>query len=291
MTNKITVVTICRNEMGMIEHTLPQSLKWADNVIVLDGGPENTSTDGTWEYLQSLKWLKLVDDKGVEKNCNNKKLYIETGTYGSDHTIQKNWDRLMRQRYLDILEDLNYYGWIFLIDADETYTDEDWKKIKEYVKIATEKEQVMIRFPYIYFFKDLDHIVTGGSWSVPCHHLSVYRPGFQYLDVSTLIRDEVGHCITHYPKDKIMYVNDVTLYHYSHCADYEKQRQRIWRYSKRGDLGPEVMSKMPNNVKDWEWKDDREKELAEEKIREYKGTHPIHMLKYVKDYNKKYVIK
>ena len=53
--NKITALIITFNEIGYIENCL-KSVEFADEIIVVD----SYSTDGTYEYLESLPHVKVV---------------------------------------------------------------------------------------------------------------------------------------------------------------------------------------------------------------------------------------
>lgn len=271
MTDKIAVVTICQDEMQILPYTLPQSLKHADLVVVINGGTK-LSTDGTTEYLDKLASA-------------NSALIVKHGIFG-DHTQENNWDRVQRNEYIDILEDLNWDGWMFLVDCDETYTDEDWLKIKDAVKQANINNQIMIRFPYVNFFYDLDHVVQDHNFSTPAHHLSIFEEGCRYLDNSTLLRDITGRCYTHYPHEQIMSRDDIQLYHYSHIRTYEEEKARTWRYLKRGDKGPEVASQIPDDINQWQWTDPRIEELKDiNRVKPFTGGHPPHMEEYVNKFH------
>jgi len=277
--DSICVSTICRNEIDILPYTLAQSIKWADKIIMLDGGPESSSDDGTFEYLQK-----------IQQQYPNK-IHLETGTFGSDHSMKKNWDKLVRQRYMDILSEWDWPGFNLLIDSDEVYSDLDWQNIKKYVKIANENNQILIRYPYINFFYDLKHVVHDTNFDTLCHHLTKYEQGQMYLDQSTLLRDSCGKILCHYPDNRIICTDEIKLWHYGHAAPYEKQRLRNWRYRIRGDLGQEIAKSMPPRPEEWNWVDPRIEELKNtNRVKLFEGKHPECMSEYVRNYNAKSTI-
>ena len=282
-TNKLISVHIVYNEEEMLEYTALPALKYCDYCVFFDGGPNGPSTDNTSNILNNFK-----------KEYGNK-VHIQQGTWGTNdlETNHRNWDRELRNAYCKYVEDNLLEDeeecWMLLWDADETYTFDSMKKIRELINVCNKDGKVMIRYPYINFFYDLNHTVHDHNFSTPCHHLHIFREGFRYWDVSTLMRDEYGICITHYLPDQILYTEDIEFYHYGHCASKEKQKLRNWRYIKRGDLGPEKASKLPDSPDKWtDWKDPREEELKDtNRVKKFEGKHPDHMLEYVENFNKK----
>lgn len=89
---KISVLIPVKDEQEMIGECL-ESVKWADEVVVLDDG----STDKTGPLVKSCKWAKYVFEEGRE--------------YGRDYDKRKNK-----------LKGLAKGEWLFYLDADERVT-------------------------------------------------------------------------------------------------------------------------------------------------------------------------
>jgi len=53
---KIHCIMVVKNEADVVRHSLTEAARWADYIYVYDG----TSTDGTWEIIQSLKHPRII---------------------------------------------------------------------------------------------------------------------------------------------------------------------------------------------------------------------------------------
>ena len=98
--NKITALIITFNEIGYIENCL-KSVEFADEIVVVD----SYSTDGTYEYLESLPHVKVVQHPFA------------------NFTLQKSF--ALQQASND---------WILFLDADEIVSDVLRKEILDTVK-------------------------------------------------------------------------------------------------------------------------------------------------------------
>lgn len=278
-TNKLIAYWIVYNEEKFLPYTPITTLENVDYCVFLNGGPNGPSTDNTLNILEGFK--KQYGDK----------VHILSGTWGKN-TIERhlNWDKIMRDAALVYIEDNlleeDEECWLLLQDADEIYLEKDVLKMKELIDIANKKEQVMIRYDYINFFYDYFHTVHDNNFSTPAHHLHIFREGFRYFDVSTLITDEYYKILCHYRPEQIMYTDQIKLYHYGHCGSYNSERLKYWRYARRGDLGIDVAKSMPDSPEKLDWVDPRIEELKDtNRIHLFSGIHPAHMLPYIEKYN------
>jgi len=60
---KVHCITLCKNEVDVINVCLSQAIKWADYIYVYDGG----STDGTWEVVKRLNHPAIIPWKQDSK--------------------------------------------------------------------------------------------------------------------------------------------------------------------------------------------------------------------------------
>ena len=206
--NNLSVISIVRDEIkfikGLIESTLP-FLGKDDEWLILDG----CSTDGTWEYLKSIKDHRLKI--GQEQQ--------EHDYYGwKDHSLLQN--RLVAKTENE---------WYLSIDADESFPEEFWKNVSS---LINQKKYIAYYFPTYHFYKSPKKYLNGDyfypdlhirlmkksrTWWVGKDHFSIWQkallPNGQYK-----IR-------VFWPEDKLVKVLDYHLFHYPRI--YQTWRKRL----------------------------------------------------------------
>lgn len=244
----ITVCLICHNEEYWLRFTLPDMVKYSDKVVIIDGSPFGPSDDNSEKIIRSI--IRPTDvyirgKFGCERNENN-----------------KNWNIVMRNEYLKYVNTTH----MLLVDADEAYLPEDWQKFRNYIN----KRIAGLRYPYIHFYMDTNHILKGHPvWDSLCHHFTIYRPGFKYTILDTKIKDDRGLALVGRPE--MITDNSIRLFHYNRLSPSDVYKMKQAKFKKRFDGGG--LSDEEYDVWFKNWKDDRA--LDYKYIRPWSGKHPL----------------
>lgn len=246
---KIAACMICYNEEKIIEYSIMSTIDWCDKMIIVDGGPNGSSTDNT------INIIKKLQEKYPDK------IYFESGKYGS-FELTNNWDMVQRNRYLEILEEkFPEINWIFYIDADEIWDQENLDKLKN--KIIEEHSNVMIDSIFVgsyYFIKNTELISTNVPRIFRCCRM---RKGMRYHD--TYLIPKLG---MRFDQARLHYdaQNEIKYYHYGHCFSNKMKEFRDKKLLLRGE------------------------QPFSHKITKFKGKHPEiakELLQTIKEINKK----
>jgi len=168
--NNLSVISIVRDEIkfiqGLIESTLP-FLGENDEWLIQDGG----STDGTWEYLQTVKdpRVKLSQEKQDYSHY-----------HWNDHSIMQNQ-----------LVSMTENDWYLSLDADESFPEEFWKEVSS---LINQEKYIVYYFPTYNFYKSPKKYIDDGffypdihirlarkskTWWVGTDHFSIWRKELQ----------------------------------------------------------------------------------------------------------------
>lgn len=127
MSNQLTVVIPCKDEIQNIENCIASACLVADEILVADSG----STDGTLELAERLA------DRVVERE------YVNSGDF-------KNWAIPQAS-----------HGWVLILDADERVTSELAAEIRDVICSGTTNDAFAI--PRRNYF--LGYSVDHGDWA------------------------------------------------------------------------------------------------------------------------------
>jgi glycosyltransferase involved in cell wall biosynthesis len=136
----LSAITMVKNEEEFVGYVIMSMYDYVDEIIVTDGG----STDGTVDIIKSI--------------INN---------YDKDKKI-KYWEDLRPKNELihtrnDMLKEC-HGKWILRLEGDEVYSDENAKKVVEYIKNGKIKDDVLsVGWPYYFFINDINTIVPVGE--------------------------------------------------------------------------------------------------------------------------------
>lgn len=186
----LALCTICLNEMEWLPKLYEQHKDWdklykwifvegADSVyarcnpsLVSENG---LSVDGTSEFLEQLA---KQDDRIV---------YIRHGLAESKNASQHKI--VLRNRYLEYLDDYVNVGYLVVVDADEFYTHEAQRLVLEKIAKAPKdttsfcfKQHEIWRPPSIQHRRLFSYEVSGGYWNVK--HVRVWKHfiGMRYIN-------------------------------------------------------------------------------------------------------------
>lgn len=195
----LSVISIVRDEIkfikGVVESTLP-FLGENDEWLIQDG----YSTDGTWEYLQSIKDPRL-------KLSQEKQDYVYYKW--EDHSIMQNQLVAMTEN-----------DWYISMDADESFPKEFWKDVSS---LINQEKYTAYYFPTYHFYKspwkymnaayfypDLHVRMARKSktWWVGEDHFSIWRKrlqpnGYYVFTMFTPLDENVKvlpYHLFHYPR-------------------------------------------------------------------------------------------
>ncbi len=241
--SNISVYTYCtnaiRDEFFLLEG-IRSALKFADEVIVMDGGSEDNTIEKIQEIgddrikIYTSKWL---DSLGKSMGAVNRSLAI--GRCTSD--------------------------WCILMDADEVFHEEDVERIKKIPDGVTDNI-IAVEFNTIHFYKDYKYIINGcPDWKDLYNHKIYMVRNHMCIHHGAIGMEPDGHIDIDgqpIPQDRRL-LSNIRMFHYGHTRtkeSYVKKDNRLngrhkgWKFN-------------PLTVDNFEW-------LPEWKLNKYSGTHP-----------------
>lgn len=200
---------IVKNGDDFIEYSIRSIWDYIDEFIAV---VDRDSTDNTLRILHSF---------------DPKKMTIVEGCYNGDKQTQRNV-------YLSLVQS----DWILQIDDDEVYTQEGMQRILESIhEVGGEGSKFFwINYPFLHFWKDFDHYITGDVWEQTLQRLIRNHPDLwfdtshhriDYRPVSGAIPKEHVHTLR----------KGVKVYHYSYVKPSCKIHDKIRYYMLRDKPG------------------------------------------------------
>lgn len=216
-------IMIVLNGMPFIKHSLSSIYDFADEIIVIEGPVEKLknsfqsrnflSNDGTTEFLD-----EFPDP--------DKKIKIIRGVFNDKVDMQN----------LALQHSNN--EWIWLVDSDEVYKNEDLKYIK---RVLNEfPDLIRIDFIPLNFWKGFNFIFESEKFHLPPYHykrifkrqkndyFTTHRPPTLESHINT----EFVRMVNFIPGDFLLN-EGITIYHYSY-VDLLQVKQKIDLYSEYG---------------------------------------------------------
>ena len=219
---RFSFITIVLNGMPFIEHAIKAVYDFAHEIIIVEGAVENcmfaanpdgSSTDGTVELIQRFpdphNRIRLIQGRWPEKvHMQNKALEYVTGDY------------------------------VWLVDSDEIYKQEDLTKIKNLIQ--SDPSITQINFIPDNFWKDFDHIFVSPLFFESGHH---YRRVFKFVSGARFTSHRPPTMIypgAHLTTEQMRLIDgsqtrklDIIPFHYSYVLD-EQVKQKIELYNRYG---------------------------------------------------------
>ena len=194
MSNKLSVTIITKNEEKNIGRCL-ESVKWADEIIVVDSGSEDKTLSICREY-----------------NCK----IVQTGWFGFGLTKQKAVAAAK-------------YDWIFSIDADEEVTPQLQKKLQSILK-DPQADGYRIKRESFYLNRWIKH--CGWNRDYPLRLFNRQKGGFNDKPVheSVIVKGRISRIheiLKHYTyPDLTSYLNKMEHYSSLSAEDASKKKQK-----------------------------------------------------------------
>lgn len=141
----LAVVVLTYNEADHIVACL-ESLAWADQRVVFDGGPSSSSTDGT---------IELAEQAGAIVLCHPFENYAQ-----------------QRNAAIEQVE----ADWIFFVDADERATPALAEEVRHVIAERPEVGWSVPRLNYIF-----GRLTLGGGW-YPDYQFRLFRKGYAHWE-------------------------------------------------------------------------------------------------------------
>jgi glycosyltransferase involved in cell wall biosynthesis len=149
---KVYVGTISYNASPLIGSAIKSVAKYAEKIIVVDGGPYGPSTDST-----------VAEAKAAASN-------VET-IQGIYRKTDGSWDEIAQRRVYEELVPKGKDVWCLMLDADEVYDEKGIKQLLWHIESASPMTMAFAHLWY-HFVGDADHIKA--DWLLPSKP-SVYR--------------------------------------------------------------------------------------------------------------------
>ena len=235
-----TTTNAIRDEYFSIEG-IKSALKFADEVIVMDGG----STDGTTNKIAAItdQRIKLyhnewLDSVGSFMTGINKSLSL--GRCTSD--------------------------WCILMDSDEVFHEDSIEAIRK-IPDHVADNIIAVEFNTLHFYKDYSHLMNGcKEWKdLYTHKVYMVRNGL-CIHHGRIGSEPDAHLIWNgspIPREQTVHMN-IPVFHYGHARTkeyYVRKRNRI-----EGRHGGWKHNKMVT-TDEFEW-------MPEDKLTKFEGTHP-----------------
>jgi len=206
---KILMGMIAYNEELLIEASLKSIYNFIDKGVVIDGSPYGPSNDKTSSIIKKFA-PKIEYHSGIflnkEKQRNEYLKYLKP--YIDDDT------------------------WEFTVDADEVWKDKDLKIIKNTMEMLP-PHITAIHFNHLHFWRDFNHVITGGIWSRNIlYRINRLKPNYYYR-VHNSLADGKGISLD----GRSVFLNNVFCYHGGHAQTWDKEFYRYYYMARRGDYG------------------------------------------------------
>ncbi len=197
---KIGVAYITKNEEDYIEYSIKSIYSMASKIVVVD----NCSTDRTLEILEKMEdpQKKIVV---ISRKFNNK-------------TEQRNV-------YSDMITKDNGYDWLWVLDGDEVFDNENLRKI-EHLIFANDNIPAFC-WNFIDFFGDFAHR-SRGVWETFTGRKSLINLNIcgkiKYMIHTLPVLAENGGDIP------AVFCKDISFFHYSYVRDSKRIKDKIQYY-------------------------------------------------------------
>lgn len=249
---KFACCYIVLNEEDYIKYSLRSIYNFASQIIIIHGS--TTFASMTNEEGLSVDNTKKEIEEFMELEDHEKKVqYYEAGRVPSKVEL--------RNAYIDVVRpDID---WIFVVDGDEVYSQQNLNRILEIIK--ENPEVVHIFFRWLWFWGDMKHICVYDEEAIKANpkydkyikfldkkgrqcrqgefHERLFRNlGFRHKVSHSIVTDKEGRdvYIDPYYQTKRIALDEALMHHYGYIKPKSKIFEKFNYYNKRdGAINPE----------------------------------------------------
>jgi len=259
----IGCIMMVYNEDEFLRPAILSVLPFVNQLIIGEGATKIThKITGSWESTD--KTIKVI-----------KRIQKEDDVLGKIKVVRGKWENKCHIQN-SILKRLSADTNRLLVHGgDEVYKKEEFKLILKYD--SEHPKMMCVRYPFIHFWHDLNHIAVGGSWSKYQLRYSKFKKGVCSFKVHYAIGDNNSIRMDGPPystQGRVHKFNAPKIYHYGHAKSRKNQMNKFIFYSIR-DHKMKDIEKIKNMIKNkstwWNWKGEIGKK---HNILLFTGTHP-----------------
>lgn len=269
------------NEDEFLRPAILSVLNWVNQLIIVEGACEKmyeitgkwTSQDKTIDIIQRIR----------KENDPNGKIRIVQGHWKDKRQIQNKG-----LKYLQ--DDTNF---LLVHGGDEVYKKKDLEILRNFItQKSKNKKFICVRYPFIHFWHDLNHVAVGGIWDKYQLRFSKFNKKVCKFYYHYAIGDNNCHrlddCKIYREQGKIHHIRTINIYHYGHAKSRKNQMNKFMFYGLRDKKYKGKLKKLKNKIKEksawWNWKPDEVG--GKHGVAEFIGRHPEVMFehpRYIKE--------
>lgn len=157
--------------------------------------------------------------------------------------------------------------WGLFVDADEVWSDGNWEKLMEALKLSSHAGSVY--FNFLHFWKQPDLVAVGGQWDSKLFRLFRFvEPKLQLTGHAQEPVCQDGHKVSE--RYGRIDTSGIYLHHYGYCKDSDDVQNKIAYYAKR-----DTHLSVTDTWTDWEKGKDTQPTHGGGSVENYHGLHPI----------------
>lgn len=205
-----SLVVAYQEHQYFLKQAVESVWEFSDKIIIVDGSPFGSSTDGT------IEWAKTLDPE---------KVIFETGTYT---TL---WAQKNVAMKLGLQSNPDYF---FTVDADEVYKEDDLYGLRMMINVQDPPPVIM--FKMYHTWKDLKHYQIGGPFSNPFIRLFKNVSGIHYdpPPAGDEPQDDQGRYLKIHKDyvEKTIFLGRALTFHVGHSKTIWHEFLKVLRYAK-----------------------------------------------------------
>ncbi|MHC1591787.1 MAG: glycosyltransferase family protein [Candidatus Helarchaeales archaeon] len=265
---KVGGLMMVYNEEEFLEPAILSILDFVNQLVIVEGACQKM-------YEITKSWSSTDDTVPIIK-----RIQKENDPNGKIKLIQGKWldKREIQNHGLTHLEDDTNF--LFVHGGDEVYKKKDLEILKKFVIEKSKiKKFICVRYPFIHFWHDLNHVAFGGIWDKYQLRFSKFRKSVCKFYVHYAVGDNnckrLDDCNQYRKQGKIHVLNDIYIYHYGHAKSRKNQLNKFIFYRMRDHKDNRSVEEITETIKRksgwWNWKGEVGRKAG---VKLFTGTHP-----------------